>query len=331
MADLTPRPGLRIARFALALTLSLYSFRDLEAPARRFNPPIADISDVFARFIMKSRDHDAKLPANPTRNKVGPLGCKTVLVTRPVSQSGEITQLLEESGALVVHCATIEITPPVSWEAIDQAIALVEGYDWVVFTSANGPKFFYDRFAEVRDPASRAPAHQLICAIGPATARAVEAAGARVDLVVKESRAEGVLQAIVQRVGGERAIRGLRFLMPAARHARQYLPTELRKLGAQADVVEAYQTVKPNVDIGALIRRHNIGVITFTSPSTVSNFANMVEADLLEVLRANALAACIGPITTAAAVEQGFNRIVQADAANPKALVEAIARSVAKE
>lgn len=278
---------------------------------------------------MGSRERDARSSTDGSRNQIGSLGRETILVTRPLSQSGEITQLLEESGAFVVHCATIEIAPPSSWEAIDQAIAKLESYDWLVFTSANGATFFFDRFAEVRDPVLQQRAHHSICAIGPATARAIELAGARVDLLVRESRAEGVLREIVERVGGEGAIRGLSFLLPAARHARDFLPIELRRLGAQVEAVEAYQTVKPKVDIGALFLRHKIGVITFTSPSTVSNFATLVEADLLAVLRADTLVACIGPVTTAAAMEQGFERIVQADAPNTQALVEAIARSVA--
>lgn len=277
---------------------------------------------------MASSEHDAK-SSDLSPKRIWPLGGVTVLVTRALNQSGEITLLLEESGAIVVHCATIEITPPTSWDALDQAIAKIEKYDWLVFTSANGAKFFFDRFAEVRDSVFQQPAHQFLCAIGPATARAVELAGARVDLLVRESRAEGVLSEIVERVGGEGAIRGLSFLMPAALQARDFLPTELRRLSAQVDAVEAYQTLKPDADIGALFLQHNIGVITFTSPSTVSNFAKLVEADLLAVLRADTLVASIGPLTTAAAVEQGFKRVVQADAPNTQALVEAIARSVA--
>jgi uroporphyrinogen III methyltransferase/synthase len=278
---------------------------------------------------MTSRNlEDKSKPAsNPKRSR--PLDGKTVLVTRPLTQSSGITCLLEEQGAIVVHCATIEITPPSSWEEIDQAITTIESYDWLVFTSANGAQFFFDRFAEVPDRAFQPPPHLSICAIGPVTAKAIEAAGARVDLVARESTAEGVLREIIERVGSEVAIRGLRFLLPGARLARDFLPVELRRLGAQVDAVEAYQTVKPSVDIGSLFQLHKINVITFTSPSTVSNFAKLIGAELLAVLRKDTLVACIGPVTAAAAAEEGFERIVQAESANAPALVEAIARSVA--
>ena len=273
-------------------------------------------------------DDKSKAAAKPKRRR--PLAAKTVLVTRPLTQSSGITGLLEERGAIVVHCATIEITPPGSWEAIDHAITKIESYDWLVFTSANGAQFFFDRFAEVHR-VFQPSIHQSICAIGPATAKAIEAAGTRVDLVVRESTAEGALREIIERVGSEIAIRGLRFLLPGARQARDFLPVELRRLGAQVDAVEAYQTVKPNVDIGSLFQLHKISVITFTSPSTVLNFAKLVGTDLLAVLRKDTLVACIGPVTAAAAIEQGFKRIVQAESATAQALVEAIARSVADE
>ena len=280
---------------------------------------------------MTSRKRGDKSAAGANPKRARPLDRKTVLVTRPLTQSSGITRLLEERGAIVVHSATIEITPPSSWAAIDHAITKIESYDWLVFTSAHGAQFFFDRFAEVPDRAFQQPIHQSICAIGPATAKAIEAAGARVNLVVRESTAEGALREIIDRVGSEVAIRGLRFLLPGARHARDFLPVELRRLGAQVDAVEAYQTVRPNVDIGRLFQLHKFSAITFTSPSTVSNFAKLVGADLLAVLCEDTLVACIGPVTAAAAVEQGFKRIVQAESANTQALVEAIARSVADE
>ena len=277
---------------------------------------------------MTSSEHDAKSPPQRSRPSPAPLDRKTVLVTRPAAQSSEITRKLEELGATVLHCPTIEIASPVSWDDIDRAIRAVDSYDWLVFTSANGANSFFSRFAKLREQAFRKPASQFICAIGPATARAIESAGARVDLLVKDSRAEGILREIVERLGSEHAIRGLSFLIPCARYTRDFLPVELRRFGARVDAVEAYQTVKPTVDIGSLFQLYQISAITFTSPSTVSNFAKLIEADLLDVLRRDMLACCIGPVTAAAAAEQGFKRIVQAESTSSNALAKAIATSL---
>jgi uroporphyrinogen III methyltransferase/synthase len=242
-----------------------------------------------------------------------------------------MTRYLEELGATVVHCPTIEIAPPSSWEDLDRGIAGVESYDWLVFTSANGARSFFGRFAILQGQVFQKPASQFICAIGPATARAVESAGASVDLLVKDSRAEGVVNEIVERLGGDAAIRGLSFLVPSARRGRDFIPAELGRLGAHVDVVEAYQTVQPTMDIESLLRVQRINAITFTSPSTVSNFANLVGADLLAVLCNDLLAACIGPVTAVAAAEYGFKRIVQAKSADSPALVDAIASSLGNE
>lgn len=257
-----------------------------------------------------------------------PLNGATVLVTRPQNQSSDLTRQLEERGATVIHCSTIEIGPPEGWEDIDRAIADIDSYDWLVFTSANGARFFFDRFEKVSRRAFHRPVSQLICAIGPATARAIVSADTSVDLIVEDSRAEGVLRAILDRTGGESAVRGLRFLLPCARHARDFLPVELRKLAAKVDVVEAYQTLKPNVDLESLFVLHKIDAITFTSPSTVSNFAELVDTKLLAALANDTLAACIGPVTAAAAMDHGFKRVVQAESANAEALAESIARSI---
>jgi len=74
---------------------------------------------------------------------------KTVLVTRTRKQSEEMTAQLEAVGATVVHCPTIEVLSPDSWAQLDASIRRIKQYDWVVFTSANGVRFFFDRLVEI--------------------------------------------------------------------------------------------------------------------------------------------------------------------------------------
>ncbi|HYV04800.1 MAG TPA: uroporphyrinogen-III synthase [Blastocatellia bacterium] len=274
------------------------------------------------------RKDDPKLITGPETISTSLLKETTVLVTRPENQSGDLTSQLEQRGATVIHCPTIEIAPPRDWESVDRAIATIASYNWLVFTSANGARYFFDRFEERESRPFQKLSPLAICTIGPATARAVEAIGAPVDLIVKDSRAEGVLRALIDHEGGPARIRGQRFLIPCARHARDFLPGELRKLAAQVDVVEAYQTLKPNVDLVGLLALRKIDVITFTSPSTVSNFARLAGTQLFADLANKTIAACIGPVTVAAANDQGFRRIVQAESATTQALVVSIARAI---
>lgn len=262
-----------------------------------------------------------------------PLLGKTVVVTRARAQSTEITNRLEAYGATVIHCATIEVAPPSSWVALDEAIQRLTDYDWVVFTSANGVEFFFRRLREKSADREPQPTAQIICAIGPATAHALKAEGARTNVVASESTAEGALAAIIDYVGGPERVRGLNFLIPRARVAREVLPDGLRQLGARVDVVEAYQTIRPDVEpevIRRLFKERSIDAITFTSSSTVSNLAALAELEDLSGLLANTVAVCIGPVTAETAEKHGVKKLVHPHEYNTEALVDSIVQSIGR-
>ncbi|HJQ67776.1 MAG TPA: uroporphyrinogen-III synthase [Blastocatellia bacterium] len=268
------------------------------------------------------------LESHKENPRTRPLAGLSVLITRGLGQSAEMTALLEEAGATVIHCPTIEISEPESWAALDAAIGNLDDYDWVVFTSANGVEFFYRRLAE-----KSLPDRIIRCAIGPATAKALEAASGRVDVVAKDSKAEGALSAIIEHAGGQDRVRGLRFLIPRARVAREVLPTELSSLGARVDAVEAYQTIKPETDgeeIKRLLTERAIDVVTFTSSSTVANFAAIVGVKELSGLLEGVLVACIGPVTAATAREHGLDHVIQPDRYTAPALVESLIEATRK-
>lgn len=276
---------------------------------------------------------DKKVPLNLTQTDETALSLrgKTVMVTRPRAQSKEITDMLERVGATVIHCPTIEIIEPDNWAPLDAAIEKIDTYDWIVFTSANGPEFFFRRLAERRKDGTESIARLTVCAIGPATAKAIESAGVHVNVTATDSKAEGALRAIIEHAGGEEKILGLRLLMPRARIAREVLPSELTRLGAQVDDVETYQTVKPDVKAGSIVRlfaEGRIDAITFTSSSTISNFAQLVGASDLPILLRGVLIACIGPVTAQTAIEYKLENIVQPESYNSTALVETMVRSI---
>ena len=263
-----------------------------------------------------------------------PLVGKTVLVTRARKQSEEITTQLEALGAAVIHFPTIEVVAPDSWAALDGCIATLDDYDWIVFTSANAVDFFFKRLEALRpESVNRLFAEHVLCAIGPATARAIKACGACADVVASESRAEGALAAIVEHLGGETNVRGLRFLLPRAKVAREALPVGLRSLGGVVDAVETYQTIKPDVEPGAITRlfkENTIHAVTFTSSSTVSNFAELALSTDLSGLLGTALVACIGPTTAETAEKHGLTQVVQPNIHSAAELVEAIVAKLGK-
>lgn len=230
-----------------------------------------------------------------------PLFGKRIVVTRARAQAGVFVKKLEALGASALEFPTIETAPPDSWSGLDKALDNVSSYQWVIFTSVNGVGYLLERMREkgrdIRDLAG-----PKICAIGRKTADAVEATGMMVELVPEEFRAEAIIDAI-----GD--VRGQKILIPRARKAREILPEQLREKGADVEVVIAYQTLKPTAkkpDVIRKIRAGEVDMVTFTSSSTVSNFAGMFEKSELAEIQGRLKAAAIGPITKQTAEKFGF-------------------------
>lgn len=250
-----------------------------------------------------------------------PLFGRRVVVTRAREQASGFKAVLSQLGAHCIEFPTIEIQPPDSWEPLDDALAGLSTYHWVIFTSVNGVKFFMERLrAAGRD--ARALSGLRLATIGPKTSEALEGFGLRPDLVPSEYRAESVLEGLAgENVGGKR------FLMPRALVARDILPDTLRKKGAHVDVVPAYQTVLPqhgSREILQHLQEGGIDCVTFTSSSTVSNFFSLFDKnEILPLLRKTAIA-CIGPITAETAREHGLDIHIMPSEYTIDALVKSI-------
>jgi uroporphyrinogen III methyltransferase/synthase len=231
-----------------------------------------------------------------------PLEGKTIVITRARHQAGEFTRRLSGLGAQVIEFPTIEIAPPDSWGPLDKAIDDVHGYDWVIFTSANGVKPFVRRLHERGRQIGELKGIRF-CAIGPRTAQEMREENIEVHLVPSEYRAE----AVVEKMKKE-GLAGKRILLARAKKAREVLPRELENHGARVDVVVVYQTVQPTSDTSRffrLLEEREIDVVAFTSSSTVSNFMDMFSANRAELLRRlrKVAIAVIGPITEETAVK----------------------------
>jgi len=254
-----------------------------------------------------------------------PLFGRRIVVTRAREQASGFLARLSALGAECIQFPTIEVVPPESWDPLDRAIQDLGAYRWILFTSVNGVRYFFERM-DVLEKDARDLNGLRVGAIGPATAEALRARGIRPDLVPAEYRAEAVVEAL-----GREAVKGARILLPRAEKAREVLPEELERMGASVDVVTAYRTVRPDRDTGrvrGLLERGEIDLITFTSSSTVTNFAAMFpeEGAALREWMQRTTVACIGPITAKTAEEQGFSVDVVAGSYTIDALAEAIVR-----
>lgn len=246
-----------------------------------------------------------------------PLFGKRILVTRARAQASGFAARLEGLGAEVIQFPTIRITGPSDSEPLRASVRAVDGYDWIVFTSVNGvERFWKEMRASGRDARSLAGVH--LCAIGPATAAALEMEGLRADLVP----AQFISEAVAEALAAETELAGLRVLLPRAEVAREALPVLLRERGATVDEVAAYRTL-PDAHEAAQLRDRlaagEIDLVTFTSSSTVRNFVDAVGTAI-----GRAEVASIGPITSATARELGLEVAVEATEYTIPGLVRAI-------
>jgi uroporphyrinogen III methyltransferase/synthase len=240
-----------------------------------------------------------------------------VVVTRPRAQAGDFVRALEGLGAEVVDFPTIRIEDPSDPEPLRRAVARCDGFDWIVFTSVNGvERFWHELRAGGAD--TRALAGVSLCAIGPATAAAIELEGARADLLPDEYVSEAVAEALAE----DTELRGARVLLPRAEVARSALPELLRARGAEVVEVAAYRTVADGAgaeEVKRRLRAAEVDVVTFTSSSTVRHFVSLVGTDL-----GRAIVASIGPITSATARELGLEVEIEAAAYTIPGLTDAI-------
>src|ERR671938_191906 len=183
---------------------------------------------------------------------------RTIIITRALAQAAEFAAALEEYGARVIYCPTIEIVEPESYAPLDQAIENLYGYDWLIFTSVNGVDFFLRRLAALDHDVGELD-ELRVCAIGAATAERLHAAHVHVDLVPEQFKAEGVFAALEAYLGGRQHFNRLNVLIPRAAVARDFLPLALADAGARVDTVPVYRTVPPQTTERAKIEALLVG------------------------------------------------------------------------
>lgn len=207
-------------------------------------------------------------------NENHPLTGTRILVGRARHQAGSLSTSLRSLGASVIEIPFIEIVKPRSYAPLDEALKNFKSYDWLILTSVNGVEALWQRLRKLRIARTKLK-HLQIAAIGPATKRAIVKHGLKVKMMPEEYVAESVVKGLHDKVNGKRV------LLVRAKVARDVIPDSLRKAGAQVDVVEAYETVVPEKSktrLRAVFKNkgRRPHVVTFTSSSTVRNFAELL-------------------------------------------------------
>jgi uroporphyrinogen-III synthase len=259
-----------------------------------------------------------------------PLAGLRIVVGRARHQASALSSGLRELGAEVSEIPFIEIRKPRSYQPLDTALKNLQDYDWLILTSVNGADALWKRLRKLR-LTKRQFKHLKVAAIGPATKQAIEKRGIKVNVVPEQYVAESVVESLRDQVAGKRV------LLARARVARDVIPRELGKLGAEVDVVEAYESVIPRSSLTSLRAiledsKRRPDVITFTSSSMVRNFVNLRaknvwrgrprprKASPLDGIRL----ASIGPVTSSTLRELGLLVDIEAKEYTIPGLIKAI-------
>jgi uroporphyrinogen III methyltransferase/synthase len=290
---------------------------------RTVTATVSTLADAMAREGITAPVITIIGPVVALRNDIAwfdrrPLFGKRIVVTRARSQAASLSERLTAAGAQVIEMPATQIEPadPVP---LQRALQQLTNYGWLIFTSQNAVRIFWDVLrAEGRD--ARSLSAVKIAAVGPATADALLDHGLAVDVSPDRFVAEALLDALRDR----RDVRGARVLYVAAEGARETLQDGLHELGAIVDHVVLYRSVVDGAGAAELRERMIAGgadLVTFTSASSVNAF---VETVGLDVARCTA-AATIGPVTSAAARAHGLDVVIEATESTIAGLADAVA------
>jgi uroporphyrinogen III methyltransferase/synthase len=253
-----------------------------------------------------------------------PLLGKGVVVTRAREQASDLADVLKNMGACVFEFPTITVEPLDDYEEVEKAILSLGAVDWLIFTSVNGVKHFWNQLSEIGLD-TRALGGISVAAIGPATAEELKARGVTPDFIPPKYVAEEVVAGLL-----ERGIAGKNVLIPRAKVAREVLPEELAKAGAKVRILPVYETRLTQQDPAEIVEaleKGKIQAVTFTSSSTVENFFTLLAPDTLKKYP-DVKIGCIGPVTAKTLSRYGFAPDIQPEDYTIPGLAEALGKGL---
>ena len=254
-----------------------------------------------------------------------PLFGQRIVITRPLDESDHSASLLETLGAEVLIAPTVTIGPPADWTHVDRAIERLAEFDWLVFTSANGVRYFLDRLDAVgRD--LRALGHLKLAAIGPTTAEALARFRLKADLVPPEFRSESLAAALAERAAGSRV------LLARADRGRTILKDDLERIASVEQVAVYRNADAPSIspEIVDRIATGSVDWITLTSSAITARLHVLLPESARCRIGTTTRLASLSPVTTATAESLGWTVAVEARAYTWDGLIATLVERVSE-
>ncbi len=251
-----------------------------------------------------------------------PLAGLSIVVTRPSAEFEIAARSLEALGAEAIAASTVVIEPPDDLAPIDAAIQSIKMYDWIVFTSANGVRFFFDRVLRLGFDA-RVLGGVRIAAIGPATADALADYSLKADLIPHKYRSEELAAELAAVAVGKRV------LLARADRGRSLLKDELEAI-AHVDQIAVYKNRDATSIDSAVIERIDDGTIDWvvlTSSAIARRFLELLPESTRSRIKGNVRIATISPVTSATVRELGFEVDLEASTYTWEGIVQALTQA----
>lgn len=249
---------------------------------------------------------------------IKPLYGKNIIVTRPTNQATSLINKIEDLGGNVIGLPTIKIVPLEDYELVDRQFLDLANYNWIIFTSENGVRLFFERL-RIKGIDIRILKDIKIATIGDTTKKELNKLGLNVDFVPKEFTNNALLEGILNVINEEEKV-----LLPRGNMSSSNLVTSLINHNIECNEMIIYNTVCSDIQKEDLVNELNklkIDFITFTSSSTVKNFVSILEKQNINSIF-NTKAVCIGPVTASVAKELGFTNVSSAYIYNEDGLID---------
>ena len=248
------------------------------------------------------------------------------MVTRAGGQAGELCRRIEALGAEVLELPLIEIQPHADKDSVLEVFAAIDEYDWLVFTSANGVRHFFDLFFKGFKDIRSLGVMRVAC-VGEATARAVRALHLEVEICPEKAVGEALAKALVATGSLENA----KVLVVTGNRNRDVLAAALSVDGAIVDQFPVYRTELANLagdPVAEDFRRRGADAVLFASSSAVDSYAHQAKSLALASDARKPLFGSIGPVTSEALREAGLAVDFEAAEATLDALVAALVKKL---
>ncbi|HBH85522.1 MAG: hypothetical protein A2X05_03280 [Bacteroidetes bacterium GWE2_41_25] len=229
---------------------------------------------------------------------------KVFISTVSIHKSVEIRNIFEQLGATVVDFPMTELLAVEQTPAIQKAIWQIEKFQWIIFTSANGVRYFHRLLKEI-GKVSKIPSGVKIAAVGVKTALELENNGRKADYSGTKNTAENLVDELLEK----ESLQNCNILLPLGNLAPDTLHTRLSKI-ANVTRIDVYKAIKAQVaanDTIERIKNNRYDLVLFTSPSGVDNFADAIGH---ENINPELRVASIGKVTACAVEQHGLTCLV---------------------